>query len=240
MHSSVIKIAKLELPLVGARRERVTTSTIMSTLTSSSWRSTLATVAIENRHVAKRLATRDALQRAALSLFASDGFDATSTASIAAAAGVTERTFYRHFPTKEAVLFEDYEHRLDWLASALARRPAGEDLITSVVIAVQSYPDDVEIVRRSLLSQEKAIAHLQQVQGAFAREITAHALRRLGPIDDSDLYANVAGQVLAAALVASLDVWGQRGSDDDVELERLMALGVGFLASGLADPPTTG
>jgi AcrR family transcriptional regulator len=206
----------------------------------------LATVAIENRHVAKRLATRDALQRAALSLFASDGFDATSTASIAAAAGVTERTFYRHFPTKEAVLFEDYEHRLDWLASALARRPAGEDLITSVVIAVQSYPDDVEIVRqaaqmrRSLLSQEKAIAHLQQVQGAFAREITAHALRRLGPIDDCDLYANVAGQVLAAALVASLDVWGQRGSDDDVELERLMALGVGFLASGLADPPATG
>ena len=206
----------------------------------------MTTVAIENRHVAKRLATRDALQRAALLLFAADGFDATSTASIAAAAGVTERTFYRHFPTKEAVLFEDYEHRLDWLATALARRPLDEDLVTSVAIAVQSYPDDIEIVRqaahmrRSLLSQEKAIAHLQQVQGAFAREIAAHALRRFAGRADADLYANVAGQTLAAALVASLDVWGQRGGDDDEELERLMALGVGYLATGLADPPAAG
>ena len=112
-----------------------------------------------------------------------DGFDATSSAAIAAPAGVTERTFYRHFPTKESVLFDDYEHRLDWLATALARRPLDEALIDSVVIAVPSYPDDVEIVRqaahmrRSVLSKERAIAHLQIVQGAFAREITAHALR---------------------------------------------------------------
>jgi AcrR family transcriptional regulator len=200
-------------------------------------------VAIENRHVAKRLATREALQRAALQLFASEGFDATSTAAIAAAAGVTERTFYRHFPTKEAVLFDDYEHRLDWLALALARRPVGESLIESVVVACQSYPDDLEIVRqaarmrRSLISQERAIAHLQIVQGAFAREITAHALQRLGPCEDRDLYASVAGGVLAAALVAALGVWGERGLEDEVELERLLAEAVAYLASGLTDPP---
>jgi AcrR family transcriptional regulator len=199
-------------------------------------------VATENRHVAKRLATRAALKEAALELFAADGFDATSTATIAAQAGVTERTFYRHFPTKEAVLFDDYEDRLDWLAAALARRPAGEDLLQSVVIAVQSYPDDIEIVRqaahlrRSLLSQERAIAHLQAVQGAFAREISAHAARQLGPGEDHDLYAAVAGQAIAAALVASLAVWGERGSDDDAELERLLATAVGYLGSGLADP----
>ena len=201
-------------------------------------------MAIENRHVAKRLATREALQRAALELFAAEGFDATSSAAVAAAAGVTERTFYRHFPTKEAVLFDDYEHRLDWLALALARRPLDENLIESVVIACQSYPDDVEIVRqaarmrRSVLSQERALAHLQIVQGAFAREITAHALKRLGPGADHDVYATVAGSVLAAALVSSIDVWGQRGSESEVELERLLAIAVEYLASGLADPPS--
>lgn len=201
-------------------------------------------MAIENRHVAKRLATRAALQRAALDLFAADGFDATSTATIAAAAGVTERTFYRHFPTKEAVLFGDYEQRLDWLGAALARRPLDEPLIDSVVIAVRSYPDDIEVVRqaarmrRSLLSKEKAMAHLQIVQGAFAREIVEHAGKRLGAGADHDLYATVGGQVLAAALVAAIDVWGQRGSDDDAELERLLGLAVGHLASGLGDPPT--
>jgi AcrR family transcriptional regulator len=40
---------------------------------------------------------------------------------LAAEAGVTERTFFRHFATKEAVLFEDYETQLEWLAEALAR-----------------------------------------------------------------------------------------------------------------------
>jgi AcrR family transcriptional regulator len=202
----------------------------------------LAGVAIENRHVAKRLATREALQRAALELFASDGFDATSSASIAAAAGVTERTFYRHFPTKEAVLFGDYEERLDWLESALARRPVDEPLVDSVLIAVGSYPDDIEVVRqaarmrRSVLSQERAIAHLQIVQGAFARTITGHVLRRLGDRTDADLYATVAGGVLAAALVGSLDVWGQRGEESEDELTRLLGLAVDYLADGLADP----
>jgi AcrR family transcriptional regulator len=202
----------------------------------------LAGVAIENRHVAKRLATREALQRAALELFASDGFDATSSASIAAAAGVTERTFYRHFPTKEAVLFGDYEERLDWLESALARRPVDEPLVDSVLIAVGSYPDDIEVVRqaarmrRSVLSQERAIAHLQIVQGAFARTITGHVLRRLGDRTDADLYATVAGGVLAAALVGSLDVWGQRGEEGEDELTRLLGLAVDYLADGLADP----
>jgi AcrR family transcriptional regulator len=204
----------------------------------------VAGVAVENRHVAKRLATRAALKAAALELFAADGFDAVSTATIAAAAGVTERTFYRHFPTKEAVLFDDYEHRLDWLAAALALRPLDEDLIQSVVIAVQSYPDDMEVVRqaahmrRSMLSKERAGAHLLMVQGAFAREISVHVAKRLGPGPDHDLYATVAGNVLAAALVGSLDVWGQRGSELDHELEGLLATAVGYVASGLADPAT--
>jgi AcrR family transcriptional regulator len=199
-------------------------------------------VAVENRHVAKRLATRAALKRAALELFAQDGFDAVATSMIAEAAGVTERTFYRHFPTKEAVLFEDYEDRLDWLAAALAMRPRDEDLITSVVVAVQSYPDDVEIVRQaaqmrqSILSKERALAHLRVVQGAFAHEIAAHAARRLEGARDSDLYAAVAGNVLAAALISSLDVWGRRGSLAEDELEHLLAKAVAYVASGLADP----
>lgn len=199
-------------------------------------------MAIENRHVAKRLATREALQRAALELFAADGFDATSSAAIAARAGVTERTFYRHFPTKEAVLFGDYEQRLEWLEAALARRPLDEPLVDSVLVAVGSYPDDIEVVvqaarmRRSVLSQERAIAHLRIVQGAFAREITAHALRRLGDHPEADLYATVAGGVLAAALVGSLDVWGQRGDEREDELTRLLGLAIDHLRSGLTDP----
>ena len=46
------------------------------------------------------------LRMAALELFRERGYDGTTAAEIAARAGVTERTFFRHFPDKREVLFE--------------------------------------------------------------------------------------------------------------------------------------
>jgi AcrR family transcriptional regulator len=57
----------------------------------------------------RRERTRTALRDAALTRFIRDGFDATSIADIAADVGVTTRTFYRYFATKDEVLFADYE-----------------------------------------------------------------------------------------------------------------------------------
>ena len=55
--------------------------------------------------------TRRALEDAALGLFARDGYEATSAGAIARAAGVTERTFFRYFATKDEVLTPDREQR---------------------------------------------------------------------------------------------------------------------------------
>ena len=49
---------------------------------------------------------RGRLQRAALDLFRERGYDRTTAAEIAARAGVTERTFFRHFPDKREILFD--------------------------------------------------------------------------------------------------------------------------------------
>lgn len=49
---------------------------------------------------------RSRLKQAALELYRENGFDKTTTAEIAARAGVTERTFFRHFPDKREVLFD--------------------------------------------------------------------------------------------------------------------------------------
>ena len=51
--------------------------------------------------------TRAALREVALRHFVADGFEAASVPAIAAEVGVTERTFYRHFATKDEVLFGD-------------------------------------------------------------------------------------------------------------------------------------
>jgi AcrR family transcriptional regulator len=60
--------------------------------------------------------TREALIDAALVLFARDGFDATTTDQIAQRAGVSPRTFFRYFPTKESVVF----HRDHWFMRSFA------------------------------------------------------------------------------------------------------------------------
>lgn len=96
--------------------------------------------------------TRTRLQATALDLFERDGFDRTTVASIAAAAGVTEMTFFRHFPTKEAVVLDDPYDPL--LAAAVAAQPA--DLPAVVRVAgglVQAWqamppPTTEETIRR--------------------------------------------------------------------------------------------
>ena len=97
---------------------------------------------------------------------------------LAAEAGVTERTFFRHFPTKEAVLFQDYETQLEWLAEALAQRPASESLFDAVLASVAAFPHDLEVVRQAataraeLISAERIAGHLRVVQSSFARVLT--------------------------------------------------------------------
>ncbi|HEX8865393.1 MAG TPA: TetR/AcrR family transcriptional regulator [Lentzea sp.] len=63
---------------------------------------------------------RQRLQEAALVLYRKHGYDATTAAEIAAEAGVTERTFFRHFPDKREVLFGGEETVRAALTRAIA------------------------------------------------------------------------------------------------------------------------
>ena len=57
--------------------------------------------------MSRRERTRNELLGRALDLFEVKGYEQTSAAEIAAAAGVSEMTFFRHFPTKDRVLLDD-------------------------------------------------------------------------------------------------------------------------------------
>ncbi len=73
-------------------------------------------------------ATRQKLIRAALELFTTIGFRATTTPEIAARAGVAEGTIYRHFSGKEALLIAAYREAQDW-GVELVRGQEGEKLL---------------------------------------------------------------------------------------------------------------
>ena len=79
--------------------------------------------------------TREALRQAALVRFLAQGVEDTSAEQIAADAGVSLRTFYRHFSSKHDLLFADYTG-LHWFRAALDARPASESIIDSVQSAV--------------------------------------------------------------------------------------------------------
>jgi AcrR family transcriptional regulator len=189
-----------------------------------------------NLHQQRRHATHEALRRTALRRFAADGFDNVTVTQLAREAGVTERTFFRHFPTKEAVLFGDYETHLEWLADALATRPPDESLFDAVLASVVSFPHDLEVVRQaallraSVLGGERAAGHLRVVQASFAEVLTEFIRARHG--DQPELRSEVAGAALAAALVVAVENWGRGGCAGD--LGRIVADSVDLLRSGLA------
>lgn len=72
--------------------------------------------------VRKRRATRAAIVRAATGLFLEKGFTATSVTEIASTAGISRRTFFLHFPSKEDVLFHHIEDHIQVAVAATARQ----------------------------------------------------------------------------------------------------------------------
>ena len=191
-----------------------------------------------NLHEQRRRSTHEALRRAALASFANRGFANVTVSELAREAGVTERTFFRHFPTKEAVLFQDYETQVEWLSEALAQRPASESLFDAVLASVASFPHDLEVVRQAatarteLISADRIAGHLRVVQSSFAGVITDFVKDRYGDTPDIDLVAEVAGASLAAALVVAVENWGRNGCTGD--LGEITATAMNLVRTGLA------
>ncbi len=170
-----------------------------------------------NLHQQRREATHEALRRVALERFKRDGFANVTVTELAEEAGVTERTFFRHFPTKEAVLFGDYETQLEWLAEALARRPAVGESVRCGAGERRELPARPGggapggAAASGADRGERAAGHLRVVQASFAAVITDFVRSRYADVADIDLKAEVAGAALAAALVVAVENWGRGG-----------------------------
>src|SRR5689334_8227765 len=119
--------------------------------------------------------TREALRQAAVVRFLAQGVEDTSAEQIAADAGVSLRTFYRHFSSKHDLLFADYTG-LTWFRAALEARPADEPVIDSVQSAIFAFPYDVEAVtkiaalRGGEFDRDRIVRHIRDVQADLRSE----------------------------------------------------------------------
>lgn len=130
--------------------------------------------------------TRAALVAAARELFHQKGFAETTIDEIAERADVAQRTFFRYFPSKEAVLFAEFEELHRRLLAAFEARPADEAPFRSLYLAMHEYLVEVESRFQSL---SWVVQTAEQCRG-FGVE---GAVMRLRVIDD-----------LTAALAARL------------------------------------
>lgn len=89
------------------------------------------------------LPARERILATAYRLFYREGIRATGIDKVIAEAGVTKVTFYRHFPSKDALIlaFLDLRHRrwMDWFVDALDRHAAGSRRRVAVVAAVEEW-----------------------------------------------------------------------------------------------------
>jgi AcrR family transcriptional regulator len=183
--------------------------------------------------------TRRALLQAAMKRFVADGVHQTSVADIAADVGVTERTFYRHFSSKHAVVFADYDIGFEWFARALALRPHGEPVTASVRKAMDAFPFDFEMVREAAtirsrdLDEDIITRHIRRMRDQVAEEIQRFIHQRSTPTADGAMIADVAAHSLATAVFIALEAWMRDGGEDVDELSRRTDIALSALEDGL-------
>ncbi|WP_231955656.1 TetR/AcrR family transcriptional regulator [Occultella aeris] len=163
-----------------------------------------------------RADTREALQRAALDLFLARGYDATPTAAVARAAGVSEMTLFRHFSSKETLLLHDpYDPQI---AQEVAGRPVDERPMRAVVEGIRSAwravdPGDAAQLRARL----RIVAEATTLRGALERNSEATVAALTDALITRGATASAA-RVAATAVIAGLSTalldWARSDRDD--------------------------
>ena len=181
--------------------------------------------------------TREALEEAALRLASTRGFESTTIDDIASAAGVSSRTFFRHFETKEDVLLGNQAERLSHVQSLLSARPEGEPILTSVREAILGLAVDDErhheirlararITQASPTVQARSIEHRTQWEDL----ISTFVADRLGVDQHTDLRPRLVAAATLAALRTAHRQWV--GADGRLSLTDLVRQSLELLDHG--------
>jgi AcrR family transcriptional regulator len=120
-------------------------------------------------------ATRSRIAATALELFVRQGFAETTMEQIAEGAGVARRTIFRHFETKEAILFDQLVVRREVAVQRLRERPASEPPLQSLYtvlreLSIEGYDRDLLAQVRTVLATEPRLAGGELAAGNRAQK----------------------------------------------------------------------
>ena len=190
----------------------------------------------------KKERTRQAIAETAFGLFAERGFDHVTVAEVAEAAGVSEKTVFNYFPTKEDLFFDRVEERQAALVAAIEDRQPGESILASLrrlqVADCARFCNPGFAAFARIIEESPALrAKELEVMANFTRVLTdaLHRELRLGDIDAriaASLLVGVHWQFFVTARKIALE--GRHGAAANRRLRSDLSRAYHLLEHGLA------
>jgi AcrR family transcriptional regulator len=168
--------------------------------------------------------SRGRLQEAALTLFAERGFDQTTAAQIAARAGLTERTFFRHFADKREVLFGGAGLLQERIVTGVAGAPPEDGPLDAVACGLSAaaamlgeFRRDLSRQRQLVIAANPELRERELAKLADYADVVADTLHRRG-VDEPQ--ASLAAQAGMTVFRVAMERWS--GGDEDRDLADVM------------------
>lgn len=181
--------------------------------------------------------TPDKLTAVALELFSHNGFDATTVNDIAAAAGVSRRTIFRYYSSKNDLVWGDFSAQLERFRVHLRSGPADRPLMTTVRRSIVAFNDYGPAALPELRTRMRLIttvptlqAHATMRYAEWCSVVAEYVGERLG-VPADDLIPATLAQAALGASIATFRVWVDRDGDLLAQLDEALAL----VAGGFSD-----
>jgi AcrR family transcriptional regulator len=162
---------------------------------------------------------RGRLEEAALELYTERGFDETTVAEIAERAGLTERTFFRHFADKREVLFGGQDALLELFVTVIGEAPASAsplEALGAALMAVGPVFEDRHAQakrRQAVITANPGLQERELIKLSSLSTAIADALRRRGV---PEAKARLTAEAGVAVFKVAFDRWLREGRRDEL------------------------
>lgn len=180
--------------------------------------------------------TRGQISDLAIELFTENGFDSTSVDDIAEAAGIARRTFFRYFPSKNAVPWGDFDEQLAALRTLMAELPTNISLaegIRSALLQFNTFPEDEKPVHRQrmeLILRNSALQGYSTLMYEGWRGVIAEYVAARTDSSPTDHFPRTVGWIVLGVAMSAYEQWL---TDETLELAQLLSDGTRSLYLGL-------
>jgi AcrR family transcriptional regulator len=193
---------------------------------------------------ARRQYTAREIARVAIRLFAERGFDAVTVDEIAAAVGISARTFFRYFANKEDVVLQFQRRLNERLVDAFEARPPEEGAVTALrnayIFTSTVAPEDREellLLGRFLEDSRPLLARARGEQAVPDADLVLAMSKRLGIDPERDALGETIAAAMAAVASAAFHRWVSSRARDDPSVRVAAALDLLLVGLSVYDRP---